>query len=143
MKHLMNVAIVTVLSLAVIAMWPASTAASTLADAKHFQSLGPNGIRGVVFLRQQMGGGTSIRVFATGLEPGHTYVSLYYDNDECALEPYEEEDVIGDEYTANQAGVGQTSGTADDNLDEIHSVSVRDAATFDLLACAVVSPDNE
>lgn len=81
--------------------------------------------------------GTAILVLATGLEPGTEYLSLYYDNDTCELEPYSEDDVIG-EYTANAAGIGHTRGTADDDLDEIGSVSVRLAEDFSLVACAKV-----
>ena len=40
----------------------------------------------------------------------------------------------------NAAGVGTTNGNVDDDLDEINSVSVRDAPTFQLLACADVHP---
>ena len=42
-------------------------------------------------------------------------------------------------YTANRTGVGVTHGTADDNLSEINSVSVR-KADFTLVACADVHP---
>jgi hypothetical protein len=84
-------------------------------------------------------GGTRILVQARGLTPGNEYVSLYYDNPTCELEPYSEEDVIGT-YTANPGGNAHTSGVADDDLDEIHSVSVRTPETegFELLACARV-----
>ncbi len=71
------------------------------------------------------------------MTPGNEYTSLYYDNDHCALEPYSEEDVIGT-YTANPGGNAHTSGIAGDDLNEIHSVSVRSADTFELLACARV-----
>jgi hypothetical protein len=77
-------------------------------------------------------------VFAKGLKPGKRYLSLYYDNDHCALEPYSEDDVIGGPYTALPGGFGFTIGTADDDLDEIHSVSVRSARSFQLRACATV-----
>jgi hypothetical protein len=77
-------------------------------------------------------------VFAKGLKPGKRYVSLYYDNNRCHIEPYSEDDVIGGPYTATPGGFGFTSGTADDDLDEIHSVSVRSAKSFKLLACARV-----
>jgi hypothetical protein len=117
------------------------TIGSAAGAAAHVQipltALDDSGIGGFVQLQALPRGGTNIVVVATGLEPGHTYVSLYYDNDVCALEPYSEEDVIG-EYTANAAGRRTTRGTADDDLDEIHSVSVRDADTFTLLACATL-----
>ena len=51
-----------------------------------------------------------------------------------------EDDIIGGTYTANRNGVGTTQGKVDDDLDEINSVSVRDAGTFTLLACANVHP---
>jgi hypothetical protein len=71
--------------------------------------------------------------------PGERYVSLYYDNDHCALEPYSADDVIGGPYTANPAGNAHTSGVADDDLDEINSVSVRSFPGFQLRACAKVN----
>jgi tRNA A37 threonylcarbamoyltransferase TsaD len=120
---------------------PGTAIAARRTAVAEFAHVGNNHIRGHVVLRQLTGGGTAIKVIAIGLKPGHTYISLYYGNDECALEPYSEEDVIGGEYTAHNTGVGRTSGEADDDLDEIHSVSVRDADTFKLLACAVVSTD--
>jgi hypothetical protein len=99
-------------------------------------------VKGVVILRQLKAGGTDIHVIAKNLDPGTQYVSLYYDNDHCALEPYSPEDIIGGPYTANRGGVGLTQGEADDDLDEIHSVSVRLAKNFDtdaaLQACAKV-----
>lgn len=84
-------------------------------------------------------GGTEIHVVARGLEPGTGYVSLYYDNHVCELEPYEAEDVIG-AYTGNAAGVGAVHSKAGDDLDEINSVSVRRASDFSLLACADIHP---
>jgi hypothetical protein len=123
---------------------PGLARAASPAVAVHFAPVGDNQIRGIAVLRQLRDGeNTSIRVVVQNLQPGHTYVSLYYDNDECALEPYSEEDVIGGPYTANAIGGGRTTGEADDPLEEIHSVSVRDAVTFELLACAVVSPDED
>jgi hypothetical protein len=97
-------------------------------------------IAGYVDLRQLKEGGTHITLLAFGMQPGHNYVSLYYGNHTCALEPYSADDVIGGIYTANSVGVGVTHGNADDDLDEINSVSVRDADTFNLLACANVHP---
>jgi hypothetical protein len=97
-------------------------------------------IAGFVDLRQLRAGGTRISLLAFSMQPGHNYVSLYYGNHTCALEPYSADDVIGGIYTANSVGVGVTHGNADDDLDEINSVSVRDADTFNLLACANVHP---
>jgi hypothetical protein len=98
-----------------------------------------SGVSGVVSLRQLSPSGTGISVFASGLRPGVQYVSLYYDNGSCQLEPYSDDDVIGGPYTADAAGDARTMGAADDDLDEIHSVSVRLASNFQLLACAPVS----
>jgi hypothetical protein len=96
-----------------------------------------SGVSGLVDLSQLRGeDGTRITVVAFGLHADQQYVSLYYDNAVCELEPYSAEDVIGGIYTANRGGVGTTQGEADDNLDEIHSVSVRQASDFKLLACA-------
>jgi len=98
------------------------------------------GISGFANLTQR-NEGTGIVVVAKGLEPGTAYFSLYYDNATCELEEYEEEEdfIGGDEpYTANAAGIGHTHGVADDDLDEIGSVSVRLASDFSLLACATL-----
>jgi hypothetical protein len=81
---------------------------------------------------------TQITVVAFGLQPGNTYVSLYYSNQVCALEPYSVNSVIGGIYTANMGGVGATIGNVPYNLSYINSVSVRQAGTFALLACANV-----
>ena len=99
-----------------------------------------SGVSGLVLLRQLPQEGTHINVVAFGLKPGNAYLSLYYDNHVCALEPYSEDDVIGGIYTANRVGVGVTEGNADDDLDEINSVSVRRAGDFKLVACANVHP---
>jgi hypothetical protein len=102
--------------------------------------VGDSGISGFVTLHQLKDeGGTSIVVHANGLTPGTEYLSLYYENDICDLEPDSPEDQIGDTYFPNPAGIGQTHGEADEDLDEIGSVSVRLAANIDtLLACAKV-----
>ena len=94
-----------------------------------------SGVTGVVSVVQLPHGGANINVVARGLALGETYVSLYYENHFCELEPYSEDDVIGT-YSANAAGVGQTHGKLDDDLDEINSISVRRASDFELLACA-------
>jgi hypothetical protein len=103
--------------------------------------VGRSGVSGFVLLRQLPNdGGTRINVIGFGLKPGNAYVSLYYDNHVCELEPYSADDVIGGIYTANRVGVGVTEGTADDDLDEINSVSIRNASDFSLIACANVHP---
>jgi hypothetical protein len=126
----------------VAALLIAVAAAGATATPNHAMStlapVGGSGVHGTVHLVQLPQGGTQIFVLARGLMPGKRYVSLYYDNDHCALEPYSAEDVIGGTYTANPSGIGFTSGVADDDLDEIHSVSVRKAGSFQLQACAPV-----
>jgi hypothetical protein len=104
------------------------------------EPIGDSGISGFVTLHQLKNEeGTSIVVHANGLTPGTEYLSLYYENDVCDLEPDSLEDQIGDTYFPNPAGIGQTHGEADEDLDEIGSVSVRLAANVDtLLACAKV-----
>ena len=97
-----------------------------------------SGVHGTVHLFQLPSGGTQIVVLAKGLTPGKRYISLYYGNGRCAIEPYDEDDVIGGPYTAIVGGFGLTTGTADDDLDEIKSVSVRSAKSFELRACARV-----
>lgn len=108
--------------------------------AVRLHSVGNSGVEGVASLRQLKTTGARISLIAFGLNPGQNYVSLYYGNHHCALEPYSADDVIGGIYTANRVGVGVTHGDADDDLDEINSVSIRDANTFALLACADVHP---
>ena len=94
-------------------------------------------VHGVVNLTQEPHGGTLITVVAKGLRPDGAYLSLYYDNDHCEIEAYAEDDVIGS-YTGNSAGVAVVTAKQGDDLDEIGSVSVRNAADFSLLACAKV-----
>jgi hypothetical protein len=119
-------------------------AAPAFAGPNHIQvqlhPVGGSGVSGLVNLTSLHQGGTRITLVAFGLKPGNEYISLYYDNHVCALEPYSLDDVIGGIYTANPGGVGVTQGNADDDLEEINSVSVRSAGTFTLLACANVHP---
>jgi hypothetical protein len=103
--------------------------------------VGNSGVSGFAVLVERPQGGTHITVIATGLMAGHTYLSLYYSNHVCAIEPYDASDVIGGKpYVGLPGSIGTTHGNVDDDLDEINSVSVRDAATFQLLACANVHP---
>jgi len=120
------------------------TAASVgVADEHHVKAplvpVDGSGVSGFVQIEQLPHGGTNIHVVARGLTPGEDYVSLYYDNHICELEPYSADDVIG-AYTGNAAGMGTTHGKLDDDLDEINSVSVRRASDFTLLACADIHP---
>jgi hypothetical protein len=135
---LATVALMVVAASAVaMAATPGETQTATHIRA-HLEPVGGSGVHGTVNLFQLPTEGTEIVVFAKGLKPGKRYLSLYYDNDHCALEPYSEDDVIGGPYTALPGGFGFTIGTADDDLDEIHSVSVRSANNFQLRACAKV-----
>jgi hypothetical protein len=118
---------------------PTPAAASSRHVQVRFHAVGGSGVSGIADLRQLSGGGARILVVAFGLKPGGDYLSLYYDNHTCELEPYSAEDVIGGIYTANSVGVGTTRGVADDDLDEINSVSVR-KVDFTLVACADVHP---
>lgn len=98
-------------------------------------------ISGIVDLVQRPESkGTHITLIGFGLRQDEKYVSLYYSNHTCALEPYSVNDVIGTIYTANHGGVGVTQGNTDDNLVAINSVSIRKAGTFELLACADIHP---
>ena len=83
--------------------------------------------------------GTVITVHATGLTPGTEYLSLYYDNHVCELEPYSADDVIG-HYVGDAGGTATVNAKVEDDLDEINSVSVRTAGDFALRACADVHP---
>jgi len=102
------------------------------------ESVGGSGVGGRVILTALPHGGTLINVVATGLDPGTEYLSLYYDNGTCELEPYSQDDIIG-RYTADTDGHGHAQGKVDDDLDEIHSVSVRLGSDFSLKACAAVN----
>lgn len=98
--------------------------------------VGGAAVSGTVTLRAK-GHGTSIAVTASGLQPDGQYVSLIYSNSTCDLEPYATDDTIGGgPYMADATGMGATQGVATDKLRHIHSVSVRLADSFQLLACA-------
>jgi hypothetical protein len=140
-KALMLLATVALMVVAASAVAMAATPGETQTATHiraHLEPVGGSGVHGTVNLFQLPTEGTEIVVFAKGLKPGKRYLSLYYDNDHCALEPYSEDDVIGGPYTTLPGGFGFTIGTADDDLDEIHSVSVRSANNFQLRACATV-----
>ncbi len=108
---------------------------------KRLQPVNNSGIAGIVDLIQlPNNSGTHITVLGFGLKPGNQYVSLYYGNHTCALEPYSVDDVIGGVYTANQVGVGSTQANQEDNLADINSISIRNAGDFKLLACADIHP---
>jgi hypothetical protein len=137
-KALLLFALIALMVVAASAVATAATSSEQVHAKSNLEPVGGSGVHGTVHLWQLPSGGTKILVLAEGLTPGKRYVSLYYDNDHCALEPYSEDDVIGGPYTAIPGGFGFTSGVADDDLDEINSVSVRSARSFKLLACARV-----
>jgi hypothetical protein len=98
-----------------------------------------SGISGMVELTALPHGGTQISGQIMGLQPGTEYLSLYYENHTCELEPYSEDDVIA-HYTADAAGRATFSTKAHDDLDEINSISVRLGSDFSLKACADTHP---
>jgi hypothetical protein len=122
-----------------ITPWQEAAAKSSGHEKAAFTDVSGTGISGFANL-QQLHEGTNIVVVAKGLQPGTQYFSLYYENSTCELEAYGPGDFIGgtDPYTANAAEIGHTHGKADDDLDEIHSVSVRLASDFSLQACATL-----
>ncbi len=135
MKKIIALLIVSILLLTTTSVVAASEqhASATLVP------VGDSGVTGNVSVTQLPAGGSNINVVARGLTPGVEYLSLYYENHDCALEPYSEDDVIGT-YTADEDGVGRTHNKLDDDLDEINSISVRLASDFTLLACADIHP---
>jgi hypothetical protein len=117
---------------------------STAVSAEHhvnamLQPVNGSGISGRVELTALPKGGTQISGQIQGLQPNTEYLSLYYENHTCELEPYSEDDIIA-HYTANAAGRATFSTKADDDLDEINSISVRLASDFSLKACADTHP---
>jgi hypothetical protein len=127
-----------------MAVAPSSAQASSNGEEHHVKAelvpVNGSGITGHVNIEQvPHDGGVNISLVAFGLTPGEDYLSLYYENHTCAVEPYEEDDVIGT-YTANPAGVGHTQNKLEDNLDDVNSVSVRRASDFELLSCADIHP---
>src|SRR5262245_39353625 len=85
-----------------------------MAEEAHHVNVGlvsENGssVRGHVSLVALPHGGTLITVVASGLRPNGAYLSLYYDNNVCEIEPYSEDDIVGT-YTGNKAGIGTAVG---------------------------------
>jgi hypothetical protein len=119
-----------------IALGITATAAGAASDGHvkaTLEPVGGSGVTGTVQLVQLPGGGTNIHVNARGLTPGVEYASFYYTDQDCDEDP----DLIGN-YTATSAGVGATADKADEDLDEIGSVSVRSPDYSVLYACAAV-----
>lgn len=96
-------------------------------------------ISGIVTLHEDTNNKPTIKVVAFGLQPGHRYVSLYSPNGDCSQGQSSQGDIIGGAYTASVAGVGQTESQINGTIDAVHSVSIRDADSFNLLACASIN----
>jgi hypothetical protein len=143
MKESKEVRVKRIVTVLVLALLVLSTTSAWAAEGQHVSAalapVGGSGVTGMVQIEQLPGGGTNINVVAFGLQPGTEYLSLYYENHTCELEPYSEDDVIGT-YAGNAAGMGSTHGQLDDDLDEVMSVSVRRASDFSLVACADTQP---
>jgi hypothetical protein len=99
--------------------------------------VGGSGVSGKVVLHALNGGGTRITVVAEGLKPDVEYISIYYDNGDCTLEADSQNDVFA-RYRGNDRGKARVTGVSDDDLDEIHSVSVRLGDGLTLKACATL-----
>ena len=95
-------------------------------------------VGGQVNLVQLPQGGTLISIVASGLKPGGTYVSLYYSNHDCGFDALDM-GIVGGTYTPDGV-IGHVVGRIDDDLDEVNSISVRNADDLSLLACADVHP---
>ena len=72
---------------------------TTAVSAEHhvnatLQPVNGSGISGRVELTALPKGGTQISGQITGLQPGTEYLSLYYENHTCELEPYSQDDII-------------------------------------------------
>jgi len=98
-------------------------------------------VGGFVTLEAMPQGGTNITVHATGLTPGTHYLSIYYGNHVCDLESDSVPNDVFVHYVGGDDGTATAHGRADDNLDEVNSVSVRlDNTDLTLQACADVHP---
>ncbi len=145
-KWILGILMVVVFSVVSVAVaqnaTPQATPMATAAPFTQvqFQSVNNSGVTGFVLLQSQTSG-TFINVIVFGLSPNGQYVSLYYDNHACDLQPDSAtKDRVGNVYVGNKVGVGVTEGMVDDSLDEINSVSVRVGSDLTLLACADIHP---
>lgn len=131
------------ISLLILSLLALSVAAVAVGQDRHVSAalneVNGSGISGRVQLTALPQGGTIITVNVSGLEPGTEYLSLYYENHTCELEPYEEDDIIN-RYTAGPSGRVAFTKKVGDDLDEINSVSVRLGSDFSLKACADTHP---
>jgi hypothetical protein len=93
-----------------------------------------SGASGFVNLTQLPQGGVQINVVVRGLRPNTEYASFYYESTDCSFPA----DLLG-EFTTDDEGNGHVNGRADEDLDEIGSVSVRSGVDYEtLLACATI-----
>lgn len=100
-----------------------------------------SGVGGFVNLVGMPHGGTNITVHATGLTPGTHYLSIYYGNTVCQLESDSVPNDVLAHYVGGDDGTATVHAKIDDDLDEIHSISVRlDNTDLTLQACAAISP---
>ena len=123
---------------ALAALVLAATWTLGVAEARHIKApltaQGGSGAGGFVQLTQLPGGGANLVVVATGLTPGTTYTSFYYESADCT-EPADEFAT----FVADKDGEGHAQGKIDDDLDEVGSVSVRLGPGYGALqACAQV-----
>ena len=128
-----------ILSLSVLVLGVGASSGSDRHVTVMLDPVNGSGISGRVQLTSMPHGGTLISGNITGLRPGTEYLSLYYDNHTCELEPYSADDVIS-RYVGGSQGRAVFAKKLDDDLDEINSVSVRLASDFSLKACADVHP---
>jgi hypothetical protein len=128
-----------ILSLSVLIVGVGGAAGSERHATATLSPVNGSGVSGRIQLTAMPHGGTLIAGNITGLTPGTQYLSLYYDNHTCELEPYSADDVIS-RYVGNSQGRAVFAEKLDDDLDEINSVSVRLTSDFSLKACADVHP---
>lgn len=105
------------------------------------QSANGSTVSGTVNLVGLPQGGTMITVHATGLTPGAGYLSIYYENHTCELEPDSVPNDVIARYVGGAGGSATVHAKIDDDLDEVNSISVRLAdSALTLQACADVHP---
>ena len=106
-----------------------------------FVSANGSSVGGFVTLEAMPQGGTNITVHATGLTPGTHYLSIYYDNHVCDLEPDSVPNDVFVHYVGGDDGTATAHAKIDDDLDEVNSISVRlDNTDLTLQACADTHP---
>ena len=128
----------TPLAFTLAALFLAATSTHVISEEHHIKAplttQNDSGVGGFVQLTQLPKGGANIVVVATGLQPGQTYTSFYYDSANCT----EPADKLAS-FVADQDGEGQVQGKIDDDIDEVGSVSVRLGEGYGTLqACAQV-----